>query len=51
LADVVDPAHLTRAQTDAVNRSRRGRNWAMLVTLVLIALLFYALAFVKLGHR
>jgi hypothetical protein len=48
---MTDPAHLTRAQTDAVNRNRRGRNWAFLVTLALIALLFYALAFVKLGHH
>jgi uncharacterized integral membrane protein len=45
------PAHLTRAQSDAVIRTRRGRNWAMLVVLVLLALLFYALAFVKLGHH
>jgi hypothetical protein len=40
---------LTRPQSDAVARTRRGRNWAMLAVLVSLALLFYALAFVKLG--
>ena len=43
------PSHLTRAQTGAVVRARRGRNIALLVILIAIALLFYALAFVKLG--
>lgn len=48
---MVDPDHLTRLQSEAVARSRRGRNWAVLIVLVLLALLFYALAFVKLsGH-
>jgi len=45
------PTHLTREQTAAVTRTRRGRNWAMLVVLVLVIVLFYALAFVKLGHH
>jgi hypothetical protein len=45
------PDHLTRAQSAAVERGRRGRNIAFLVVLALLALLFYALAFVKLGHH
>ena len=45
---MVEPLPLTREQTTLVERARRGRNWAMLVVLALVALLFYALAFVKL---
>lgn len=43
--------HLTRAQSAAVQRVRRPRNLVLGLVLVAIALLFYALAFVKLtGH-
>jgi hypothetical protein len=45
------PKPLTRAQSDALARTRRGRNWALLAALALFSLLFYALAFVKLGHH
>jgi hypothetical protein len=45
------PAHLSRAQSALIERGRRGRNIAFLVVLALLALLFYAMAFVKLGHH
>lgn len=40
---------LSRAESQALARRRRGRNIAMLVALVLVAVLFYAIAIVKLG--
>jgi hypothetical protein len=43
------PSHLTRAESEALGKRRRGRNLAMLVALLLVAALFYAIAFVKLG--
>lgn len=35
---------------EALARRRRGRNIAMLVTLLAIALLFYAITMVKMAH-
>jgi hypothetical protein len=40
---------LSRADSDRLNRRRRGRNWAMLIALVALAVLFYAIAFVKMS--
>ena len=42
---------LTRAESDLIARKRRGRNIAMLVALVAIAVLFYAIAMVKLAGK
>jgi hypothetical protein len=42
-----DPTHLTRAESEAIGRRRRGRNWALLVVLIAIALLFYAISMVR----
>ncbi len=41
-----DPLDLDDA---ALAKRRRGRNWAMLIVLVGIAVLFYAIAMVKMG--
>lgn len=40
-------AKLSRQESEAIGRARRGRNWALLVVLVLLCLLFYAIAWVK----
>jgi len=43
--------NFTLAQSMEINRRRRGRNIAMLVSLLLLSALFYAIAIVKLsGH-
>jgi hypothetical protein len=42
-------APLTRAESDLLAKRRRGRNIAMLVVLGGIAVLFYAIAMVKLN--
>ena len=42
---------LTRAESDLIAKKRRGRNIAMLVALVAIAVLFYAIAMVKLSGK
>jgi hypothetical protein len=42
---------LTRAESDLLAKKRRGRNIAMLVALVAIAVLFYAIAMVKLSGK
>jgi hypothetical protein len=42
---------LSRADSDRLARKRRGRNIAMLVALVVIAVLFYAIAIVKLTGK
>jgi hypothetical protein len=39
--------HLTRAESDAIGRRRRGRNWAMLAVLLALVGLFYAITLVK----
>lgn len=42
-------APLTRADSEALARRRRGRNIAMLVALLAVAALFYAIAMVKMA--
>lgn len=42
-----DPGHLTRAESDAIRRRQRARNWAMLAILIALAVLFYAIAMVR----
>ncbi|HEY2131528.1 MAG TPA: hypothetical protein VGH36_00905 [Acetobacteraceae bacterium] len=44
-----DPPHLSRRDSEAMGKRRRGRNLAMLVVLLLLAALFYAIAMVKLA--
>ncbi len=44
------PGPLTRAETDALMRRRRGRNVALLIALLALAIVFYAIAVVKLAH-
>ena len=48
--DLPPLAPLSREESDALNRRRRGRNIALLVVLLGVAALFYAIAMVKLGH-
>ena len=43
--------HLTREQSRELGRRRRGRNWAVLLSLVALSLLFYGMAIVKMGHH
>ena len=43
------PASLTRAESDRLGRRRKGRNWAMLLALVALSVLFYAIAVVKMS--
>ena len=48
---MADPeTYLTVAESDLVARRRRGRNWAMFAVLVALAVLFYAIAIVKMRH-
>jgi hypothetical protein len=42
------PDHFTVAESDAINRRRRSRNWAIFAALILLMLLFYAITIVKL---
>jgi hypothetical protein len=44
------PAPMTRAETDALAKRRRGRNIALLVALLALAALFYAIAMVKMAQ-
>jgi hypothetical protein len=47
----VTQGHLNRLQSAELGRRRRGRNIAMLVSLLALSALFYAIAIVKLsGH-
>jgi hypothetical protein len=46
--DLLTP--LSRRESDALGRRRRGRNWMMLGVLVALVALFYAITLVKLGH-
>ncbi len=48
---MVEIGHLTREESMALARKRRGRNLAMLVALVAICVLFYAIAVVKLSGK
>jgi hypothetical protein len=57
VADVSTPSgtvtqgHFNREQSAELGRRRRGRNIAMLVSLLALSALFYAIAIVKLsGH-
>jgi hypothetical protein len=43
--------HLTRDDSERLARRRRGRNWAMLVALVALCVLFYAITVVKMSHQ
>lgn len=42
-----DLSPLSKAESDAVARRRRGRNWAMFVVLLLLCAIFYAITWVK----
>ena len=42
-----EPRHLTSAESSALRRRQRARNWAMLVILVALVALFYAIAMVR----
>ncbi len=42
-----EPSHLTPAESSAVRRRQRARNWAMLVVLVVLVALFYAITMVR----
>jgi hypothetical protein len=42
-----DPGHLTRAESEIVRRRQRVRNWAMLLILIALVVLFYAIAMVR----
>ena len=45
------PTSLSRADSDLLNRRRRGRNWVMVIALAALVVLFYAIAIVKMsGH-
>jgi fatty acid desaturase len=43
--------HLTRDDSERLARRRRGRNWAMLIALVALCVLFYAITVVKMSHQ
>jgi hypothetical protein len=45
------PDHLSRTESELLARRRRGRNWAMLVALLLLVALFYAITLVKMSHQ
>ena len=42
-----EPSYLTQAESNAVRRRQRARNWAMLVVLVVLVALFYAITMVR----
>ncbi|MBV9756754.1 MAG: hypothetical protein JO047_06845 [Alphaproteobacteria bacterium] len=42
---------LTRAQSDELRRRRRGRNWAVLLSLLALSLLFFGMTIVRMGHH
>jgi len=46
---VDQPASLSRIESDRLARRRKGRNWAMLLSLVALSVLFYAIAVVKMS--
>lgn len=41
---------LTRSESEQLARRRRGRNWAVFLALLALALLFYGMFIVKAGH-
>ncbi len=44
------PPHLSRADSEALGRRRRGRNLALLAALIGLAALFYFISIAKLSH-
>ncbi len=42
-----DPTRLSRPQSVEIARRRRGRNWALLIALLLLCAVFYAITWVK----
>jgi len=46
-----DPPRPTPKQAEEMRRRRRGRNIALLLVLVGLAVLFYAISIVKLRHQ
>ena len=46
----IEKVPLSRADSDALAR-RRGRNWALMLTLLAIVGLFYAISMVKLAAQ
>lgn len=50
MAPPVVPSKSSLTDDSEMQRRRRGRNWAMLVVLVGIAVLFYAIAVVKMAR-
>lgn len=49
MTDLLPP--LSRAESEALGRRRRGRNLAMLVVLVAVVVVFYAMAWVKMAQH
>lgn len=45
----IEKEPLSRAESQAVARRRRGRNWALLAVLLAIVALFFAISIVKLS--
>ena len=45
------PDHLSVPTPTRLARRRRGRNWAMLIALVALCVLFYAITLVKMAHQ
>jgi len=43
------PETLSRSESQEMARRRRGRNWAMLIVLIGLALLFYGISIVKMA--
>jgi hypothetical protein len=46
---MTEPDHFSVAESDAINRRRRGRNWAIVGALIFVMLMFYAITIVKLS--
>jgi hypothetical protein len=43
------PHNLTREESDALAKRRRGRNWAVLIALLALTALFYAITVARMG--
>jgi fatty acid desaturase len=43
--------HLSRLQSEQLERRRRGRSWAIFIVLAALAALFYAITMVKMAHQ
>ena len=46
---MVELPHLSREESDALAKRRKGRNMAMLIALVAVSVLFYAISMVKMS--